>query len=60
MDYYSTNFTLINKYNWSNESIENLIPWERDVYINLLIAYEDTKQQKQMQSNGMKDFNFYG
>jgi hypothetical protein len=58
MDYYSTNFTLINKYNWSNESIENLIPWERDVYINLLIAYEDTKQQKQMQN--MKDFNFNG
>ncbi len=58
MDYYSTNFTLINKYNWSNESIEHLIPWERDVYINLLIAYEDTKQQKQMQN--MKDFNFNG
>ena len=51
---------MMQHHKYSLNDLENMLPWERDVYINLLIAYEDTKQQKQMQSNSMKDFNFYG
>ena len=37
-----------------------MIPWEREIYINVLVAYEEKKQQQQIQVNNSKDFNFYG
>jgi hypothetical protein len=55
-DYYSTNFTLVNRYNWSVSEIENLIPWEREIYINLLLANEEKKKQEIAQYQSSKDF----
>ena len=34
--YYKTNFSLINDHKYSLAEIENLIPWERKVYIALI------------------------
>ena len=34
-----TNFSLIQHHKWSLSDIENMIPWERDVYVNYLIKY---------------------
>ena len=33
---YRTNFTLFNNFNWSLHELENMMPWEKDVYISLL------------------------
>jgi hypothetical protein len=55
-DYYSTNFTLVNRYNWSISEIENLIPWEREIYISLLLANEEKKKQETAQYQSSKDF----
>jgi len=37
---------------YSLTELENMIPWERDVYVNLLIAHiqEEERRQKQEQS----------
>jgi len=38
---------------YSLTEIENMIPWERDVYISLLKAHlDDEKLKQQQQSNG--------
>lgn len=42
---------MITKYNYSLTEIENMIPWERDTYISLIISQvneenEKLKQQK--------------
>jgi len=34
-----TNFSLIQHHKWSLSDIENMIPWERDVYVNYLVKY---------------------
>ena len=43
--YYENNFALVQHHNWSLEEIENLMPWERDVYTTLLIQH--LKEEKE-------------
>jgi hypothetical protein len=40
-----TNFIMLKEHNFSLTEIENLIPWERQIYIGLLINY--VKEQKE-------------
>jgi|TARA_Y100000004_G_C8866906_1_gene391526 hypothetical protein len=37
---------------WNIEYIENLMPWEKEVYINLLISFlkEEEKRMKEQQA----------
>jgi|TARA_B100000700_G_scaffold4783_1_gene5432 hypothetical protein len=51
-NYYKTNFALMQHHKYSLTELENMIPWERDVYVNLLIAHiqEEERRQKQEQS----------
>ena len=51
-NYYKTNFALMQHHKFSLTDLENMIPWERDVYVNLLIAHiqEEERRQKQEQS----------
>ena len=39
-------------HNYSLTEIENLIPWERDIYVDMLITYlkEEKEKQKQRQA----------
>ena len=48
-NYYKTNFALMQHHNYSLTELEDMIPWERDVYVNLLIAHiqEEERRQKQ-------------
>ena len=34
--YYKTNFALIQHHKYSLTELENMIPWEREVYLSLL------------------------
>jgi hypothetical protein len=47
-DYYKTNFSLINYYKWSIEDIENMMFWEREIYINLLAEEKEKESQLKM------------
>jgi hypothetical protein len=49
--YYRLNFALMQYHKYSLTEIENLIPWERDIYVGLLqqhLEEEQLKQQQQM------------
>tara|TARA_B100000427_G_scaffold289580_1_gene265364 strand:+ start:4999 stop:5184 length:186 start_codon:yes stop_codon:yes gene_type:complete len=48
-NYYKTNFALMQHHKYSLTELENMMPWERDVYVNLLIAHiqEEERRQKQ-------------
>ena len=41
-------------HNYALSDIENLMPWERDIYVDMLITYikEENERQKQRQNNG--------
>ena len=44
--YYKTNFALIQHHKYSLSEIENLIPWERDIYITLLKNWIEEENQR--------------
>jgi len=51
--YFRLNFALIQYHKYSLTEIENLIPWERDIYVGLLKQHleEEELKRKQQQSN---------
>jgi|TARA_Y100000310_G_scaffold218593_1_gene219879 hypothetical protein len=44
-----TNFAMMQHHNWSITELENMMPWEREIYLTLLSQYieEENKKQKQ-------------
>ena len=51
--YLRLNFSLIQYHKYSLTEIENMIPWERDIYVGLLrnhLEEEELKQQQQQQN----------
>ncbi len=51
--YYKINVSLIQHHKYSLTEIENMIPWEKDVYIALLEQYIEEENLKQrQQGNG--------
>ena len=48
-NYFRLNFSLIQYHKWNLTEIENLIPWERDVYVGLLQQHLEEEQLKQQQ-----------
>jgi hypothetical protein len=51
LNYFTLNSTLITKYNYSLTEIENMIPWERDTYISLIITQINEENEKIKQKN---------
>ena len=43
---YRLNFSLMQLHKYSLIDIENMIPWERDIYVALLIAHIDEDNAK--------------
>jgi len=51
-NYYKINFALLQYHKYSLTEIENLIPWERDIYIGMLKQHlEDEKLKQQQEHN---------
>jgi hypothetical protein len=50
--YFRLNFALMQYHKYSLTEIENLIPWERDIYVTLLQQHIEEENLKQQQSNG--------
>jgi len=49
--YYKINFALLQYHKYSLTEVENLIPWERDIYISMLKQHLEDEKLKQQQAN---------
>ena len=50
--YYRINFALMQFHKYSLTEIENMMPWERDIYLSLLRAHIEEENLKAQQANG--------
>ena len=50
MTYYKTNFLLMKLHGFSLTELEDMMPWERDVYLQLLDNYLEEKKSKKNKS----------
>jgi len=50
-NYYITNFSLLQHHKYSLGDIENMIPWERDLYVGMLVAHITEENEKIKQRN---------
>jgi|TARA_B100000214_G_scaffold58083_1_gene37542 hypothetical protein len=46
-NYFRTNFALMQHHKYSLTELENMVPWERDVYIQLLLAHIQEEERRQ-------------
>jgi len=51
--YYKTNFALMQHHKYSLTELENMIPWERDIYLTLLQQYIEEEKLKAQQKRGI-------
>jgi hypothetical protein len=49
--YFRLNFALIQYHKYSLWEIENMIPWERDIYVGLLEQHLEEERLKQQQNS---------
>ena len=53
--YFRLNFALMQYHKYSLTEIENMMPWERDIYVALLQQHlEEEKLKQQQQANARK------
>ena len=52
-NYLRRNFALMQYHKYSLSDIENMIPWERDIYVALLQQHLEDEKLKQQQANGI-------
>ena len=51
-EYFRLNFALMQYHKYSLTEIENMMPWERDIYVGLLQQHlEEEKLKQQQQAN---------
>jgi hypothetical protein len=50
-NYYKLNFALIQYHKYSLTEIENMMPWELDIYVSLLEKHLEEERQKQQQKS---------
>lgn len=48
--YYEINFSLMHHHKWSLSELENLIPWERETYVQYLENYLEKKKLEAAQA----------
>ena len=49
--YFKLNFALMQHHKYSLTEIENMIPWERDIYLRLLNQYIEDENLKAKQAS---------
>ena len=54
VDYFRTNFALMQFHKWSLNEVENMVPWERYIYVDLLEAHlkEEEALERSMRPGG--------
>jgi hypothetical protein len=53
-NYFRLNFAMMQYHKYSLTEIENMMPWERDIYVGLLQSHleEERLKEQQRQANG--------
>tara|TARA_E500000318_G_C3478391_1_gene179423 strand:- start:192 stop:380 length:189 start_codon:yes stop_codon:yes gene_type:complete len=46
VNFYQTNFQLVHHFKYSLTEIENMVPWEREVYLTMLINHLKEEAEK--------------
>lgn len=46
-NYFEMNFALVHHHKYSLSEVENLMPWEREVYVTMLLAHLEELKEKQ-------------
>ena len=51
-NYFLVNFSLMQHHKYSLSELENMLPWERDIYTNLLVQHlkDENEKMKQRQN----------
>jgi hypothetical protein len=44
-NYYQSNYQLMQNHKYSLQDLENMLPWEREIYLSMLI--DELKQQQE-------------
>ena len=44
--YYKTNFALVQHHKWSLSELEDMIPWEKDIYVTLLKMWIEEEEDR--------------
>jgi hypothetical protein len=56
-NYFRLNFALMQYHKYSLTEIENLMPWERDIYVGLLQQHLEEEQMKENQRQANAKYN---
>ena len=51
MNYFQTNFLMMQHFNYSLTELEEMLPWEREVYLSLLNEHLEEKARQEQQLN---------
>ena len=54
--YYRINFALMQYHKYSLTELENMMPWERDIYLSLLKDYIESENLKRQQQEGIQKY----
>ena len=49
-NYIQTNFGLVQHHNWSLTGLENMMPWEREIYVSLLLQHLEDQELEMKQA----------
>ena len=52
-NYFKTNFALMQHHKYSLTELENMIPWEREIYVTMLTQYLEEEKQRMEQQAAM-------
>lgn len=52
MNQFETNFAMMQHHKYSLTELENMVPWERQVYITLLVQHLQEEKEKMTNSGG--------
>ena len=47
----TTNFNMIQHHKYSLTELDNMIPWEREIYISLLVKHVQEENERRKQQN---------
>ena len=54
--HYRINFALMQYHKYSLTELENMMPWERDIYTSLLEQYIEEENLKRQQEEGVRKY----
>ena len=57
MNMFETNFALMQHHKYSLTELENMMPWEREVYVGMLIVHLKNKAEKAKEKAGKQTWS---